>query len=368
MIGRRAHDDAQSFEDALNGAPVRDQQLADLVRLAEGICEAAVVEPSAAFRGSLRTQLMTEAATTLVPMPPEPRRGTPVAGSGHRIRRRIATVAAVLIAAAGGVGLVTSSASAIPGDMLYPVKRSVESVELQLHRGDGARGSFQLDRAAERLVEARQLNAEGRSTGLIADTLEDFSASAEDGSTRLFNEFSATGEEKSIRKVNDFVAASSVDLSELSSGLPAGAAADAFAAAQASITDLASEASTLCGSCTPPEVRPVVKSKDLTADDAITSPPAKPDLTTPAGPGVAPSPRPAATKAPEPDATPAPSKAPATVAPTTPAPVPVLPTLNVPPLSDVTDPLLGGLLGDETQEGLVPEVVDGLVGDPTPAP
>lgn len=367
MIGRRSHDDAQSFEDALNGAPARDEQIADLVRFAEGICEEAVAEPSAVFRESLRTQLMTEAATTLVPMPPEAPPRTPAPARNRPVRRRIAAAAAVLVAAAGGVGLVSSSASAIPGDMLYPVKRSVESVELQLHRGDASRGSFQLERAAERLTEARQLQAEGRSPALIADTLDDFAASAEDGSARLFTEFNATGEEKSIRKVNEFIAASSLDLTALSSELTGGAA-DAFAAAQASITDVASEASTLCRTCARPDPIPLVRSgKNVAAEQTDKKPPAKRD-TPPTGSGSRPAPQqPDTPRAPEPVPTPAPSKAPATVAPTTQVPVPI-PTPVLPPLTDLTDPLIGGLLGDEAQEGVVPGLLDGLLVEPTPEP
>lgn len=366
MIGRRSHDEAQSFEDALNGAAPRDEHLADLVRFAEGICEAAVVEPSQPFRDSLRAQLMTEAATTLVAMPPEPRQAVSTSSSRSPLRRRVATVTAALVVVAGGAGLVASSASALPGDMLYPLKRTVETVELQLHRDDASRGSFQLDRAAERLAEARQLNTDGRSTALIADTLDDFSDSAEDGSSRLFTEYSATGEEETIRTVNDFVAASSADLSELSTALPE-EAADAFEAAKAAVTDLASEASTLCGSCARPDTLPLL---DRAKESGTKESSRKPSTTSNrvpggVGSGSAPSTEPGAPVAPQPAASSSAPKAPAPAAPTTKAPVP---TPKAPSLTDVTDPLLGGLLGDETQEGLVPGLLNGLLGNQTPKP
>ena len=66
MSGRRA-DDAQAVEEAWSGRAPRNAQIAELVLFAENLCEAAVVEPSAQFRGSLRTMLMTEAETALVP-------------------------------------------------------------------------------------------------------------------------------------------------------------------------------------------------------------------------------------------------------------------------------------------------------------
>ena len=65
MIGRRA-DDAQSFNEAWSGRAPRDEQIAELVRFAETLCEAAVAEPTPEFRLSLRSSLMTEAQTALV--------------------------------------------------------------------------------------------------------------------------------------------------------------------------------------------------------------------------------------------------------------------------------------------------------------
>ncbi len=361
MIGR-FHDDADSFDDAFNGGAPSDEHIAHLVRLAESIC-AAAVEPSPDFRSSLRSQLMTEATTTLVAMPAEPHQTTQTAQRARPARRRIATVTAALIAVAGGAGIVASSASAVPGEMLYSVKRTVESVELQLHRSDASRGSFQLSRAAERLSEAQQLNTDGGSTSLIVDTLDDFSSAAEDGSSKLFTEFTATGEEKSIRQVNDFVAASNLDLSELSAQLPDGAA-DSFAAAKAAVSGLASEASTLCANCTPPDNLPLVKSVGDTANDNPQKKPSAKGGSTPAAPGSTPAANPGTSVVPAPAATTAAPQPVPTRAPTTPA---LKPTPQAPSLTDITDPLLGGLLGDDEQPGLVPGLLGGLLGK-TPKP
>jgi hypothetical protein len=364
MIGRRSHDDAQSFEEACNGGAPRNEHIANLIRVAEELCaDAAAVQPSTQFRNSLRAQLMTEASSVLVAMPATARPAVTPPAARRPVRRRVAILTAAVVASAGTVGLVSSSASALPGEMLYPVKRTVETVELQLHRDDASRGAFQLTRASERLSEARQLSADGRSTDLIADTLDDFSTAAADGSRNLFSDYAARGAEKSIRQVNDFAAMSSLDLSKLSARLPDSAAAS-FAAATDAVTDLASEASTLCDSCTPADVRVLAStveqpkaSNPPAADPTKTSPPPADKPTTP----VAKTPAPA-TSPPT-----SPLKPPAT--PTTPA-VPAVPSptprpTEVPPLlSGLTDPLLGGLLGDEEQEGLVPGLVDGLLGGP----
>ncbi|MET1038121.1 MAG: DUF5667 domain-containing protein [Aeromicrobium sp.] len=369
MIGRRSHDDAQSFEAALRGGAPRDANVAELVRLAEDICAAAVVEPSPAFRDSLRTQLMAEAATVLVPVAPAAHRVVPAAKKP--VRRRLAALTAAAVAAAGVVGLVASSASAVPGEMLYPVKRSVESVEMQLHRSDASRGAFQLTRASERLAEARQLSADGESSTLIADTLDDFSDSAADGSTKLFAEFDDSGEEKAIRTVNDFAAASSLDLTALSSQLPDDVTAS-FEAAKNAVTDLASEASSLCGGCTPADVGALVTAVTGPARDTATPtndvPPSTPSQrpSTPRATAASPAPAPAPTPA-KPTSTPRPASTPAPTTPTL-APTPP-PATKTPSLTDVTDPLVGGLLGDEEQTGLVPGLLNELLGTPpTPTP
>jgi hypothetical protein len=358
MIGRRSHDDAQSFDAALTGRAPKDEHIAELVRLAESLCQAAVAEPEPAFRQALRAQLMTEAATVLVPAPSAPRRLATVTPDHARpVRRRAAGVTAALVASAGVVGLVASSASAVPGQMLYPVKRSVESAELALHRDDASRGSFQLAQASERLAEARKLSAEGQSSTLIAETLDDFATSASTGSTRLFSDYSSHGATKSIQRVNQFAATSSLDLADLSSQLPEGLD-DSFAAASAAVTDLASEAATLCASCDPADVDALVSLSRLAA-----SKPSSPKATEQAPqasslPSPTVRPTTAATRTPVGTTPSRPSNTPTAAPPAAPSASPT----TTSPLAPLTDPLLGGLLGDETQPGLVPGLLNGLLG------
>lgn len=337
MIGRRA-DDAQSFDEAWSGRAPRDEQIAELVRFAETLCEAAVVEPSPEFRLSLRSALMTEAETALVPATSPPR--TITATSTHRpVRRRIAGLTAAVLASAGVIGMVASSASAVPGEMLYPVKRSVETVQLALHQDDGSRGAYQLAQASERLAEVRELSDDRstRSDALIASTLEDFSSQAENGSSSLFEEFSDNGKTKSIQQVNDFAAAAATELAALSGLLPEGAD-DAFRSAAQTVSDLAVQASSLCSDCAPADAQSLVNAVTALTEGESTetepaSSPVKP--TTPkqtAGSGATGGP--------------------------TPAPViPTSPEVTTPPLdlSPITEPLLG-------EQGLVPGLLNGLLG------
>ena len=349
MIGRRFHDDAQSFEEAWSGRTPGDEEIAGLVRFVERLCEAAVAEPSPMFRESLRTMLMTEAETVLTPMPATSR--TAPTRETHPVRRRVAGLTAAMVASAGVVGIVASSASAVPGEMLYPVKRSVESVELALHRDDASRGSFQLRQASERLAEARELSSKNGSETLIAETLEDFASQAESGSTALFDDFSGNGEQKSIRTVNDFAIEATADLSALSSQLPPGAD-DSFDTATATISELATRASSLCSACTTGDLQKLVSSVEglSVTPKSSTAPGSKDDKSS--------------TKSGTDDSKPA--STPTTVAPAD-KPIVVLPTpgptTKSPSLSDVTDPVLGAVLGDENQEGIIPGLVNGLLGN-----
>lgn len=351
MIGRRSHDDAQSFEEAWSGRAPGDEHIAELVRFAERLCESAAIEPSMQFRDSLRTQLMTEATTVLVAQPGTSRTITAPTSERRPVRRRIAGLTAALVASAGVVGLVASSASAVPGEMLYPIKRTVETVELQLHRDDASRGKLQLAQATERLAEARELSTKGGSESLIAETLDDFASQASSGSTSLFSDFADSGQEQSIRTVNDFAAEATANLSSLSSQLPAGAD-DSFDAAAAAVSDLATEASSLCVSCGKGDVQQLVnavtglaKAPQLAADAALAdqkrdkSGNKKASKPTSGGPSAA-----------------TPTQKPIVALPTVP------PTTKAPTLSTVTDPVVGALLGDENQEGLVPGLLDGLLG------
>ncbi len=345
MIGRRA-DDAQAFEEAWRSRTPRSAQIADLVQLAERLCEAAAAEPSLEFRGTLRARLMTEAETALVPVAKTSRPTTIVpTAPTHPVRRRIAGLTAAAVASVGVIGLVTSSASAVPGEMLYPVKRSVESVELALHRGDVSRGSFQLAQASERLAEASRLTGDpsANNSELVASTLDTFSSQAKSGSASMFTAFSNNGKQASIRQVNDFAAAATAQLAALSGVLPESADAS-FNSATQTVSKLATQASTLCSACATTDVQSLVGA--VTGLSGAPTP-------TPIRPSVAPkSAKTSATSSTDPST--APTRKPVVAVPPTPSAPPTT-------LSAVTKPLLGALLGDDSQQGLVPGLLNGLL-------
>lgn len=244
-------DDARAFDDALRGRVPTDAEIAHLVAQAERVCElAASVSPSPAFMSSLRTALMAEAATILTSRTtPAP----PAAGIWARLgapaRRRIAVGVAALVTAFGMVGLTGASASALPGDALYPVKRGVEVAELSLRRGDDSRGAFELERATRRLAEVNGLTRRpATAASLAATTLNDYSAEAGNGSDALVRSFKASHHRGSIVTINRFAGRAHLGLERLDGKLT-GAAATQLDAAQQQLADIVALAARLCPDC-----------------------------------------------------------------------------------------------------------------------
>lgn len=346
MIGPWTSKDAEAFADALDGRGPRNSEVQDLVRFAEGLCEAAV-DPSPDFLLSLRAELMTDASTVLVrKVAPTSSRRT--ASAPHPVRRRLTVATAALVTSAGMVGIVASSASALPGEMLYTVKRSVESIESQLHRSEVSRGSFELSQATERLDEASRLaeKNDSRSEALVLESLAEFSAEAESGAQTLFADYVSAGNDSSIDKVNSFAVESGAVLAKLSNDLSPGAA-DAYNVAASTVTDLATQASDLCAACEEAELSSLADSTNAiaadlaaqrrAAEDPVKTPPKKASPPADGGDTIAspPDKSPIATPAPE---------------------------LPVEEVDKATTPIVGALLGDDEQAGLVPGLLGGLLG------
>lgn len=265
MIRRGNFDASQAFEDAWETrgrATSASAEVRDLVRTAELICQSAVVEPSTEFRATLRDRLMVEAADVLVadPAPLKPVRSLPARTAPSRRRRRLAALTAALVASVGVVGTVASSASAVPGDLLYPVKRGVENVQVAFHRDDASRGEYRLQQARERLAEAQSLDSRGDAERM-ASTLDDFTSQAQEGTDDLFDAYESDRSTKNIDTVNDFVAEASVKLASLSATLPTDAE-DSFTSATTLISGLATQASDLCSSCASADIGSLVDTVD----------------------------------------------------------------------------------------------------------
>lgn len=359
--------DADAFEDALAGRSLAHGETAKLMRTVAKVKNSGT-NPSDRFREELRTDLMSQASDILVPDPvamaraaSRPRR------SPHSMRRRLAGLTVAGATSLATIGVVTSSAQALPGDSLYQVKAGVEKIQLALKDDGSDRGTYQLRRAVERLDEAQAVATGDAAEPELPKLLDEFTTQSKEGSSELLRSYRRTGDKQVIETLQDFTS----QASDLISALPAEQFPSAYTQARDSaiqtLTRLVREVDALCPDCDDvsldnlvrsvaaekrslaPESRsdrsvgeaPDADKKDQKDQrdksekrDGAQGPAPRSPLPTPA-PGVVPSPGPG-------DRQPSPEKGPAEE-----------------PEAEPTPPLLGLLLGDEERPGLVPGLLGG---------
>jgi len=93
------------------------------------------------------------------------------APASHRIwsvplRRALVSLVVVIVLFASSTGLVRASSNTLPGDNLYPVKRTWEDVLLFFTFDTNKREALELEHENERLDELQELFAEGRSANV----------------------------------------------------------------------------------------------------------------------------------------------------------------------------------------------------------
>jgi hypothetical protein len=247
---RRAEEFAAAVDgDAENGT-ARGQELTTLLGLVAALREQPPVEPRAEFAADLRSRLMLEAETALRPesasllLPPRQR--------GRRERRLVAAASAFVLVG-GTTTMAAAAQGALPGDALYPIKRTIERAEAQLSMSTAGKGRDLLGQASDRLVEVSSI-VDGAGTDplqsepRVPETLQAFSASASEGSNLLFESFRETGDPESIVSVRSFATEGIATLEALAGGVPSDAQ-DELAAAAILLQDIDREAAALCGGC-----------------------------------------------------------------------------------------------------------------------
>ncbi len=214
--------EAEEFAALLDGGRTpADHELADLVALARSLAPAQHA-PSPDFRAALRERLVAEAATR-TPTVPAPRSHSSVEVAPRR-RWRTAVAAVALTSVVAGGGAVAASTQALPGDMLYGLKRQVEDVQLALAGSDLSRGREHLEQADARLGEVEALAAsssasEAGTRARIDATLEDMARSTALGTTELTDVYRETGDPEPVLLLDRFVADQRVRLDDLLSVL-----------------------------------------------------------------------------------------------------------------------------------------------------
>jgi hypothetical protein len=274
-------------------------------------CESA--RPREAFVADLRERLLAEAALSPVRQhgwPDETRSSVEEIGARpRRVRERLVVAgAAAAIVIGGTAGVANAAQRALPGQALYPVKRSLESVDARLSGSPSAHGRTLLDQASTRLDEVRALNAGSPlERELVPNTLDDFTKQANEGALLLMRGFRETDDPKSIAEVRAFAANQLPLLSKLSVSTSDGAQSQLRHAAVA-LRSIDTEATDVCSDCSdlaPLDIPPLTLSSVdvaatpdasgtaagdlLSGDEGATADPDTSSASLPSGPGMTPS-------------------------------------------------------------------------------
>ncbi|MEU4608368.1 DUF5667 domain-containing protein [Kribbella sp. NPDC023972] len=241
----------------------------EAVELVGRLRTAGAVAPRPEFSAELRHRLMEQAAARSATTTPTMVRSTPddsddpppredvdasVTDIRHRHGRRIRLVAstAALVLLGGGIGSAAAAQQAMPGDTLYGMKRSIENVSTNVSVGDDSRGRRDLEHAMTRLSEVRALAESGGDVGTINSTLDDFSAQARKGVSRLVASYQQDGDAGSIAAITGFITGARQALGELAPKLPPESLKSAVEAL-ATIEQLAQHTTAACPKCEQPK-------------------------------------------------------------------------------------------------------------------
>ena len=271
----RARARAEAFAHAVDHGPRHssrhsdDPELVECVELAGRLRTVGAVAPRPEFSAELRHRLLEQAAARAATTTPTVVRSTPdnsddppggedvgasVTDIRHRHGRRIRLVAstAALVLLGGGIGSAAAAQQAMPGDTLYGMKRSIENVSTNVSVGDDSRGRRDLEHAMTRLSEVQALAEHGGDVGTINSTLDDFSAQARKGVSRLVASYQQNGDEGSITAITTFITNARQALGELAPKLPPESLKSAVEAL-ATIEQLAQHTTVACPKCDAPK-------------------------------------------------------------------------------------------------------------------
>jgi hypothetical protein len=158
-----AIEQGQSLEECVAWHPDQRLILNELLPVAQTLRSAPATVPSLDFRIDARQRLLAR-------LPPRRRQRAP--WPTNRVTLLRAAIL-LLLALALTTSVVTASAQALPNDMLYPVKRTIEQTQLALAADNVHRSELQLAFAAERLKEVERLIDTGREAD-TAVAVDDF--------------------------------------------------------------------------------------------------------------------------------------------------------------------------------------------------
>jgi len=245
---------AEEFEAVVERQSTRgasDQRYDDLLVLVGAL--RAVPQPQARpeFVAELRTRLLAEAAAMPATQAAEADRlrlRKPDSGRVRNPRERRLAVAMGGFALVGATATLSVVAqSALPGDLLYPLKRGIESAHTGISVGDEGKGTTLLASASTRLDEVSRLDA-GEHEAEIADTLDDFTTQAIEASDLLLASYAEERDDQTVTGLRSFNASSMESLADLDGTLPS-SAQDEWVHAVTTLVRIDDEARLSCPTC-----------------------------------------------------------------------------------------------------------------------
>lgn len=344
---------AEEFDALVSGSAGEADRYADLLELVSSLRATPPVSARPEFVASLRTQLV--AAAERAPVEAESdlaARLTPRQRRGSRERRLAALVGGFAVVSASG-SMAMAAQDALPGDVLYPVKRAIENAQTNLQRDGASKADTLIAHAEARLDEVQELAASDGDADQIASTLQDFTDQAKQASEFALDDYAATGATTPIAELRAFASDSMDILGALGPVLPDSTRAILITATQ-TLRQVDSAAWEACPACADDDIAEVPNFALQSLTKVLNGPITDAASVTRPVPEAKPT-KDAVSKNPSDD--PTPSSDPSSKPSTTPG------ASDLDPLDDVTkilDPITGTPSG--TNKGLAGTLVDGVTG------
>ncbi|HVK28662.1 MAG TPA: DUF5667 domain-containing protein [Nocardioides sp.] len=211
---------AEEFDALVSGGAGDGAEHAELLELVAALRSVPPVTARPEFVSSLRTQLVAAAERApAVVQADVAARLTPRQRRGSRERRIAALVGGFAVVSATG-SMAMAAQDALPGDVLYPVKRAIENAQTNLQSDGASKADTLLSHAEARLEEVRELTARDADSDVIASTLQDFTDQTTQASELALDDFSETGKPGGIAELRAFAADSMDTLGSLGPLVP----------------------------------------------------------------------------------------------------------------------------------------------------
>ena len=273
---RRAEEFNSLAEAPITGAPrsASDAQLDEFLAIVESLRAVPAAEPRPDFVSSLRAELMSAADTLLVPATDD-RLALPA--RNPRRDRRIAAAIGGLAVVGASTAMAVAAQTALPGEVLYPLKRAIENAETGVASGRDAKALTLLDSATSRLSELEALGREGDLTDesrAVSTNFADFATQATQAADFILADYAETGDRDLVRQLRDFTGASMDTLLDLESRVPSSARDELLAAVDV-VSDIdarARQACPDCGGAGVDQVPPVLLSSAATGAQVVVIP------------------------------------------------------------------------------------------------